>query len=452
MKLIMLVFLVVKPCSSSNETLHHHHGKREAAGDWEDLLTGEPSPPKLHPTFCGDRPGFVQSKIVGGEAAKEGEIPWQAALVKMPGQVVCGAAIISDRIVLTAAHCLKLQPSRYQIWAGRLQASAAVEECHQQKLEISTVRKHPSFSRYNLKNDLAVVMVETKYGQGFLFSPWVLPACLSLSNPGGTGLVSGWGLLSEKSTRLSPTLQAVRVPIKPQSECVAAYRSLTPLSTSQLCAGTEGGGRDSCTGDSGGPMVLQYAGRFYLTAIVSFGRGCGRVQYPGVYTRLQSYIPWIMDTINSLGLRGNTKEDNKEPTEHQVTSVCQGQTKYIWCKWGAVIKITEVFYGRLREDDQCQISIPHYYRLVILASTLPSFLMSPFRYECSLSSAKKELAWSCNGGRTCQVSPDPRPRGPFTNSPCPSYLQPWLSLTFLCLDIQGRSSTGGVRTSDLDTG
>ena len=113
-------------------------------------------------------------------------------------------------------------------------------------------------------------------------------------------------------------------------------------------------------------MVLQHAGRFYLAAIVSFGRGCGRAQYPGVYTRLQSYIPWIMDTINSLGLmedtREETKKDAEEPTEHQVTSVCQGESKYIWCQWGAVIKITSVFYGRLREDDQCSISLPHYYR------------------------------------------------------------------------------------------
>ena len=117
MKLILLVFLVVKPCRSSNQTASqlHHQGKREAGDDWEDLLAGQPSAPQLHPAFCGSRPGFVlQSKIVGGEAAREGEIPWQAALVKVPGQVVCGAAIISQRIVLTAAHCLKLQSSRYQ--------------------------------------------------------------------------------------------------------------------------------------------------------------------------------------------------------------------------------------------------------------------------------------------------------------------------------------------------
>ena len=143
-----------------------------------------------------------------------------------------------------------------------------------------------------------------------------------------------------------------------------------------------------------------------------------------------------METINSLGLRADTKEATREPTEQQMTSVCQGQTKYIWCKWGAVIKITSVFYGRLREDSECPISLPHYYR-----------------YDCSLSSAGKELAGSCNGGRTCQVAPEPRPRGgKFTNSPCPSYLQPWLSLTFLCLDMRGRSGQAGGRTADLDTG
>ena len=161
-----------------------------------------------------------------------------------------------------------------------------------------------------------------------------------------------------------------------------------------------------------------------------------------------------MDTINSLDLMVDTMVDTKvekEPTEHQVTSVCQGETKYIWCKWGAVIKISSVFYGRLRRDDQCSISLPHYYRSGE-ASILVSLLMISLRYDCSLSSALKELAGRCNGARTCQVSPEPRPRGHFTNSPCPSYLQPWLSLTFLCVHMEGRASTGGVRTSDLHTG
>jgi len=425
MKLITLFELLVlgaQSCLSSNST--HHHDKREAG------QTG-----RLHPSFCGSRPGFLQSKIVGGETARPGEIPWQAAVVrkrgKDSGQVVCGAALISERIVLTAAHCFKLEIASYEMWVGNLYSGWAVKECSQQRLRISTVKKHPSFSSKSLKNDLAVVMVESQFGQGVQFSRWVVPACLPHITPplSGRGLVvSGWGLLSEQSRRLSPSLQVVEVSLKPQSECVAAYRKLTPLISSQMCAGVAGGGRDSCAGDSGGPMVLLHSGRYFLAGLVSFGRGCGRETFPGVYTKLEPYLPWVMETLASLGLWQESKE-TEEPEEHSVTSVCQGQSRYIWCQWGSVIKVTAAFYGRLRQDSQCPISLPKYYR-----------------YDCGLSTAEKELAGSCNGKRSCQVSPEPRPRGQFSASPCPSYLQPWLSLTFLCLDMQGRTASGGVNT------
>lgn len=426
MKLITLLALLLEGARLSS-------GRRGAEEEWRNLLADKEEGPKLHPSICGSRPGFVESKIVGGEDARAGEVPWQAALVRRPGRVVCGAVLISEKIVLTAAHCIKLEAASYQVWVGRLYSSSAVEECHQQRLDITTVRKHPNFSSKSLKNDIAIVMVESEYGQGVMFSPRVLPVCLTSSTTRltGLGLVSGWGLLSERAKRLSPRLQAVQVPLKPQAECVAAYRRLTPLASSQLCAGLEGGGRDSCAGDSGGPMVRLRAGRYFLAGLVSFGRGCGRAEFPGVYTKLDPYVPWILETLASL----EDRREAEEPVEHEVRAVCQGQSRYIWCQWGAVIKIKAVFYGRKIEDSECPISLPHYYR-----------------YDCRLSSAKKELAASCNGQRTCQVSPQSRPRGHFSNSPCPSYLQPWLSLTFLCVDMQGRTSSGGVRYGDLHTG
>ena len=139
---------------------------------------------------------------------------------------------------------------------GRLYSGWGVQECHQQKLQILRFRKHPNFSNRSLKNDLALVMVQSQYGQGVMFSPWVVPACLSdKAWLEGQGLVSGWGLLSEQDRRLSPSLQAVMVPLKPQEECVAAYSGLTPLSDSQMCAGMAGGGRASCAGDSGGVVL-----------------------------------------------------------------------------------------------------------------------------------------------------------------------------------------------------
>ena len=397
--------------------------KKEVEETWLDLLADEAEAPKLHTSFCGSRPGFVESKIVGGEEARPGEVPWQAALVRKPGRAVCGAVLVSERAVLTAAHCIKLDPVSYEVWLGRLYSVPSVEECHQQKMSITAVRKHPSFSRKSLKNDIAIVMVESQYGQGVMFSPLVLPACLAASTVGltGAGLVSGWGLLSETARSLSPSLQVVQVPLKEQAECVAAYRQLTPLVTSQMCAGVPGGGRDSCAGDSGGPMVRQRAGRFFLAGLVSFGRGCGRAEFPGVYTRLDPFVPWIMETLATVGVRQEDRE-MEPPSEHEVTAVCQGQRRYIWCQWGAVIQISAAFYGRGGGDSHCPISVPHYYR-----------------FQCRLSTASKELAASCNGRRTCQVSPEPRPGGHFSTSPCPSYLQPWLSLSFLCVDIRAIS-------------
>ena len=57
------------------------------------------------------------------------------------------------------------------------------------------------------------------------------------------------------------------------------------------------GGADSCQGDSGGPLSCN--GK--LTGIVSFGIGCGRPMYPGIYTKVEMYASWI----ESLTIRAN---------------------------------------------------------------------------------------------------------------------------------------------------
>ena len=85
MKLIIfLEFLAVGAKSNISNYLTHHRGKRETV--FFDLLSGDTPTPKLYPSFCGNRPGFVDTKIVGGETARPGEVPWQAALVKKGGQ------------------------------------------------------------------------------------------------------------------------------------------------------------------------------------------------------------------------------------------------------------------------------------------------------------------------------------------------------------------------------
>ena len=67
-----------------------------------------------------------------------------------------------------------------------------------------------------------------------------------------------------------------------------------------VCAGFASGGKDSCTGDSGGPLqCLTPNGRWHLTGIVSWGMGCAQQKKPGIYTNVYNVLDWIKAHIKS---------------------------------------------------------------------------------------------------------------------------------------------------------
>lgn len=75
----------------------------------------------------------------------------------------------------------------------------------------------------------------------------------------------------------------------------------------QLCAGK--GKQDSCQGDSGGPLLVPNGDKHEIVGIVSWGVGCGRAGYPGVYTRVTKYLPWLRANLEDTCLcnRQNNK-------------------------------------------------------------------------------------------------------------------------------------------------
>ena len=104
-------------------------------------------------------------------------------------------------------------------------------------------------------------------------------------------LVTGWGRLSGKSVRKPDILQEAKVTTMTNQQCRGKYGH-SRITDYMICAGDVG--RDSCQGDSGGPLsVLGQDDRYTQIGIVSWGEGCAKPGYPGVYTRLTSLLNWV---------------------------------------------------------------------------------------------------------------------------------------------------------------
>jgi len=141
-----------------------------------------------------------------------------------------------------------------------------------------------------MHDDIALIKIQGS----FSFSRTVQPVCLpSRGQEWGSRqsfLVSGWGSLSSGGSSPDKLMQ-VTVPKYDQRYCEQDYGA-NKIWEHVICAGFENGGKDSCQGDSGGPLVARIGGRFTLAGVVSWGYGCAKAGYPGVYTHVSHYIDW----------------------------------------------------------------------------------------------------------------------------------------------------------------
>ncbi|XP_049809526.1 trypsin alpha-3-like [Schistocerca nitens] len=215
--------------------------------------------------------------IVGGTNVSIELVPWQVS-VQTGGSHYCGGSIISKSWVLTAAHCIHVSKS-YQIRAG-------TADLKQGQL-YSVVRKtiHERYNVLAYDCDVAVLKIRGQFKLGDKVK--IVRLATSRPQEGASVLVSGWGATSEGGSTsnflLSTTVKVVSV-----YDCRRCYPSVG-LTNTMMCAGVPAGGKDSCQGDSGGPLVHGKK----LVGVVSFGKGCARPGYPGVYADVVSLRKWI---------------------------------------------------------------------------------------------------------------------------------------------------------------
>ncbi|CRL05183.1 CLUMA_CG018098, isoform A [Clunio marinus] len=244
--------------------------------------------------------------IVGGEEAIVGEFPHMTAIGSTEGEKIfwiCGASLISEKFILTAAHCV----SRRTLTLPELIARVTDQKLNRNNEEIQPydfgIKKiivHPDYRSRLKYNDIALMELDKEA----IFSIDLRPACLYQSSEveETVGQAIGWGATSYAG-QYSDKLLKGDLNFVSNFECNKSYNEEPDhlpygIISSQVCAGDSSRQRDTCQGDSGGPLqVLKYRKEDYkvyyeIIGITSFGQFCASGS-PSVYTRVSSYLDWI---------------------------------------------------------------------------------------------------------------------------------------------------------------
>jgi len=233
----------------------------------------------------------IGGRIVGGEQAERGEIPWQVSWRNF-GSHTCGGSIINENWVLSAGHCCAGVIGSGDIVAGGI--DIYLPEGVEQHRSI-TKFSHPEYDSSTINNDVCLLKVD----EPFEFNDEVKPIAFDTNlewAADSSFMVSGWGTKSSGGL-IAEKLRKVTVPHVTTEVCSSDYASSGyTITEGMICAGEAG--KDSCQGDSGGPMVeTNKNGETVLVGVVSWGIGCAREGYPGVYARVANYIDWLQETI-----------------------------------------------------------------------------------------------------------------------------------------------------------
>ena len=243
-----------------------------------------------------------QDYILNGEDAEMGEIPWMVALKKDKEWASCGGTLVGREHIITAAHCISGQDKEgWTVLMGVINKNDSRLE-----IPVKKIIMHEYDETGTHRNDIAVLVLSEQVD--WQAHPNLRPACLPTSKSitdflDKTATISGWGALNEVGS--SPRILQKAEVVVIGKECSSLQKDILP---GMFCAGGKNeAGKiiDACHGDSGGPLTVEDEknnNAHTLIGVVSWGEGCGREGYPGVYTDVPYYLgtSWISTALKGL--------------------------------------------------------------------------------------------------------------------------------------------------------
>ncbi|KAF4145465.1 Trypsin [Phytophthora infestans] len=236
--------------------------------------------------------------ILNGDVVPIGTKTYNAGVRSSPdGVSFCGGGLIPPTHVLTVSYCMSFDMRWVAIGSHYRNGSLDGD-----RIRVLSVMSHPNFSETsdnpNYTNDFAILMLE----RPSTFKPVKLAAPDDSDFKAGKWATAmGWGSISETDVSYSNELLRVDLQLVSDEACAAKTDALHP---SMVCAGGVYN-RDSCYGDSGGPLILEGPGtkEDVLIGLVSWGIGdtCGREGFPGIYSRISNARRWIDSILSGSG-------------------------------------------------------------------------------------------------------------------------------------------------------
>jgi len=279
-----------------------------------------------------------QSQLINGVTLKfdDNRFPWMLALwtiqfnLKAP---TCGAALVSYRHVITAAHCVNAAGAKDFVLRGGSVlnelpdisptnflgfSSDASEDAGGQLMEIEKIVLHPKFNPFTFENDIAVITLKYEIRPSQDLFPICLPPPVQngkVTDYSGVEMaITGWGCQQERCKfEESPRyLQETVMTAIPNNLAMCWFMNDSVKEGAAeyipkklfIVGGDESGSTTTCHGDSGSPVVhpvhsSMFGTRYEVIGLVSWSKGCGRPFRPSVWTRVETFVSWVLEQMRT---------------------------------------------------------------------------------------------------------------------------------------------------------